>query len=84
MIVDGIIEAVWGIARVIFDNLPSFGFSDILKSDALETMLEIISSVCYFFPMQALWNVFSVIVGLMFLRAAISFLRTLWGILPVV
>jgi hypothetical protein len=78
MIIEGIIDAVISVILSLFpeSSTVSFDFS------ALGSVVDFFRMVAYLLPMGTVSFVVTVIVALQVYRVAVSFFKTLWGVLP--
>lgn len=75
------------IAIALFSALfviPTVSFPTELYAQYVDVIFGILEGVCYFLPMPTVFVLFAITVGLMAWRLAVSLLRTIWDILPIV
>lgn len=63
--------------------MPDIDFSGIFSHPGVETFIDILCAVSYFFPWNTVLTIVGIIAGFQTLRLIIAFLKALWGILPV-
>ena len=76
---------VCGVVFSILALMPDVdAISVALESNAglLDSFADYIQCACYLLPMGTVNTIIVVICGLMVLRLVVSFLKTLWGVLP--
>ena len=75
----------------MFDNLiietinflPDIDLSGVFSHPGVETFIDILCAVSYFFPWNTVLIIVGIIAGFQTLRLIIAFLKALWDILPV-
>lgn len=78
---------VIGVVAGLFSFLPS---SDVVataiesNTGLLTSFSDFIRCACYLLPMRTVVAIITILVSLMVLRLVIAFLKTLWGVLPLV
>lgn len=74
-IIFGIISRFLGLIPIV--NWPSMGGS-------YSTAISIVSSVLYLLPVGAISSIITLIIGFTIFRIVISFIKTIWDLLPIV
>lgn len=80
MILEGIFNVIFAMFDGVVSILPDFSGIDL---GFLDTALSVISGVCYFLPMGTVGAIFAILVSLMAFRIAVSLIKTLWELLPI-
>lgn len=73
MITETFIDMGFNVAKLFFTFLPSFEWS--VDSSMWSAAKSILDGVCYFLPLSAITSIVSLVVGLVFVRTAIGFIR---------
>lgn len=84
MIGEFLLDIVFSIVTVILDY---FRIGDIVwdvTSEAMAPFMEIVRSICYFFPVGTLASIVGLVVAFSIFRAVIRLITTIWDILPLV
>lgn len=82
MITDVIISLVLKIASPLLALLKPI--SIVVNSEYVSVVLEWVTAILYFFPIDTVNTILALICTTWLIRVVISFLRTIWGILPFV
>lgn len=82
MLFELIIAVVMGFMDFIFFLLPDFSFAGL--DGAISYFFDVLSSVCYFLPMDTVGAIFSIVYSLFIFRLTISAIMSLWRLLPFV
>ena len=64
-------------------KLPYLDLSGIFDMPGVDTVIDILSIISYFFPWQSVLGIVSILVSLQTIRLVVAFLKALWGILPI-
>ena len=80
MISEFFLNIVFGIVSGFFALLPDFSWS--VETSAFSYFMSILKVAGYMFPWGTVVAIASLIVGLSIFRVAISFIRTVWDLLP--
>lgn len=73
MITEKLIDMGFNVAKLFFTFLPDFEWS--VNSSMWSAAKSILDGVCYFLPLPAITSLVSLIMGLVFVRSAIGFIR---------
>ena len=80
MIPEAIIDVFYNILVGLLEFLPDVSWS--VDGSVYSTFLGFISVILYFFPMNTVFTIFSIVVTLMVFRIFISLIKTLWDLIP--
>ena len=80
MIPGGMLKLILFFVTPIVEKLPIVSFS----MDGLSVVLSWVNGVLYFLPMETVNLILGLFFATMIIRLVVSFLKTLWGILPLV
>lgn len=80
MITEGILNLFFSILSAMFSMLPDISWS--VESGLFASFLDFIRLAGYFFPMGTVVTIISLIFAFTMFRIIISFIKTLWGLLP--
>lgn len=67
----------------VVSKLPYLDLSGIFDQPGVQTVIDILSAVSYFFPWGSVLGIVGIICSLQTVRVVVAFLKALWGILPV-
>lgn len=82
MIFTGVINFILLIVNNALDVIPVIDIA--FNMEYFEGFLGFINFCTYLFPCYALWPLLYIVISLTVFRIIIAFLKTLWGILPIV
>lgn len=82
MIGEALIDMVFTIISGFFNLMPDIQWNP--DGAAVSFISDCCASVCYLLPMQAVTSIVSVVVTFTLFKALISFVKTLWDLLPIV
>lgn len=80
MITGGILKLLLFIVTPIIEKLPLVSFS----MDGLSIVLSWVNGILYFLPIGTVNLILGLFFATMIIRLVIAFLKTLWGVLPLV
>lgn len=83
MVGEFLLNIVFGIVTSI---LNSFSLGDItwdVASDQLSPFMSLVSTVCYFLPIDTISTIVGLIVAFAIFRAVIRLIVTIWDLLPI-
>lgn len=81
MIIEWLVEVALSLFDLLMSIIPDMNLSGV--DTAIAYFFDILSGVCYFFPMGTVSAIFSIVYSLFILRLLIAILKTIWGIIPV-
>lgn len=81
MLTTAIISAIWSFAGPLIDRIPDV---EMETAGYLDGFGDYLAFACYMLPMPTVISIVQLTIGLYMLRIVVSFLRTLWGALPIV
>lgn len=64
-------------------KLPYLDLSGIFDQPGVQTVIDILSVISYFFPWTSVLAIVGIMCSLQTIRLIVAFLKALWGILPV-
>lgn len=64
-------------------KLPYLDLSSIFYQPGVDTVIDLLSVVSYFFPWKSVLAIVGIMCSLQTIRLIVAFLKALWGILPV-
>lgn len=80
MITEFFIDCGFGILDGLFSLLPEIEWN--VNTTAFEYAGDILDMICYLLPIGSITAVITLILGIAFLRIAISFIRAVVGMIP--
>lgn len=66
------------------DKLPSLDLGGIFSKPGVQSVIDILSVISYFFPWDTVLAIVAIICAFQTIRIIVAFLKALWGILPIV
>ena len=82
MLITGVLNVIWGIVEPILNRMPSVQIN--YEGIASTTVFQYIRAGLYFFPMQTVLKIGTIVLALWVFRIIIAFLKALWDALPIV
>lgn len=82
MITDVVISLVLRIVAPIVSLLKPINI--VVQSEYIDYVFEVVGGVLYFLPVGTINTILAITLATWIIRIVISFLRALWGILPLV
>lgn len=82
MITEGLINIFFGIVSGIFTLLPEVSWS--VDTSAFEYFLSILKVAGYVFPWSTVVAIALIVFSISIFRIVISFVKTIWDLLPIV
>lgn len=82
MVSEFFINLVWVIIKPLIDLMPAIELN--VSSESLRFFLDACSAVSYLLPMTDIMIMIGIIVSITMLRVVISFIKTIWELLPLV
>ena len=67
----------------VVGKLPYLDLSGIFDQPGVQTVIDILSVISYFFPWDTVLAIVGIMIGLHSIRVVVAFLKALWDILPV-
>lgn len=89
MVTQGIIELLLKLATPILSLLPNFSIATVqtvsanIAGSGWSLFIDFVHMALYFFPIDTLVTILDIMFVLMIVRCVIAFLKTLWGVLPI-
>lgn len=80
MIGEFLLDIIFGVVSGFLALLPDFTWS--VETSAFEYFMSILKFAGYIFPWSTVVAIVSIIIGLSIFRIVISFIKTIWGLLP--
>lgn len=80
MIIDFLINGVFGIAEGFLSAIPVFNME--FDFSVLNSFLEVVGMLLWFFPFDKVSGIFAIIIMLQTWRITVSIFKTLWNVLP--
>lgn len=80
MITEFFIDCGFGILDGLFSLLPEIEWN--VNTTAFDYAGDILDMICYLLPIGTITAIITLILGIAFLRIAISFIRTVVGMIP--
>ena len=74
---------VVGYVAPIVSKLPYLDLSGIFDQPGVQTVIDILSVISYFFPWTTVLAIVGIMCSLQTIRVVVAFLKALWGIIPV-
>lgn len=84
MIVEAFLILVLGPLQPILNLLPSVPVDTFTEVEGLRLFMDWVRLAAYFFPFGTLFKIAGTILSIYIFRIAISFIKNLWAMLPVV
>lgn len=82
MITTAVVNVIWGIVQPILNRVPDISIN--YEGIANSTVYQWIRAGLYFFPMDTVKTILTIIIALWVLRVVIALLKSLWSALPIV
>lgn len=82
MLTTGILALLMSVFTPLVNQLPDLS-ADWVSSVGADTFLEWVSLAGYMLPFDTFFSIFGVIFALQVFRIVVSFLKNLWGVLPI-
>lgn len=82
MVTEGIIDLVFRIVEGLLSLLPDISWD--VDGTVFDIFFDVLEMVCYLLPMGTVLSIFLIVVGLTMFRVVISFIKTIWDLLPLV
>lgn len=82
MISEFLINIVWLIVKPLIDLLPNLEM--VVEYSSFAVFLDIVSAVCYLLPMSDIVVMVGIVIAITVMRIVISFIKTIWELLPLV
>lgn len=82
MIFNPVLRLLWAIVSPILAKIPSVNIN--YDGVVTSSVYQYIRAALYFFPMQTVVNILSIVLALWVLRVIIALLHSLWASLPIV
>lgn len=73
---------VYGFVKIMLSFLPDIEWT--VNENALGTFMEYVRLACYLLPMDTITTIVSLIFTIIIIRIVISFIKTIWELLPLV
>lgn len=67
----------------LIQKIPYVDLSGVFDIPGVQTFIDILSVISYFFPWGTVLSIVGIIIGFQTLRLIVAFLKTLWGVLPI-
>lgn len=82
MVFDAVIRLLWNFASPLIAKIPSvqINYDGISNS----TIFQYVRAGLYFFPMDTVTQILTIVIALWVLRIVIAFLHSLWSSLPII
>ena len=80
MITEGIFSIVFTLLSGLLSMLPNVEL--VVSADMFTKFFEIIQVVCYLFPVDTVITIVGIIIALNVFRIVVSFIKTLWQLIP--
>lgn len=82
MIFNPVLRLLWGIVSPILAKIPSVNIN--YDGVVASSVYQYIRAALYFFPMQTVFSILSIVLALWVLRVVIALLHSLWASLPII
>lgn len=82
MIVEFFMNIVFNIVESVLSILPAFDWN--VNSAFFQGFLDVLRLACYMLPMGSIVTMISIVVFLTLFRIAVSLIKTIWELLPLV
>ena len=82
MIFNPVLRLLWGIVSPILAKIPSVNIN--YDGVVTSSVYQYIRAALYFFPMQTVLSILSIVLALWVLRVVIALLHSLWASLPII
>lgn len=80
MITEFFLNLIFNIVSGFFDLLPDFSWS--VDTSAFQYFLSILKIAGYVFPWDTVVSICGVIISISIFRVVVSFIKTIWSLLP--
>lgn len=80
MIVQGILDILFGVITIVLGMLPITSFAFDLSS--LGVFFDIITSVNYVIPLSTALQILFIVIGLQVFRIVVALVKLLWDVIP--
>lgn len=67
----------------VIEKMPYIDLSGVFAIPGVQTFVDILSVISYFFPWDTVLAIVGIIIGFQTLRLIIAFFKSLWGVLPI-
>ena len=81
MVVEGLLNVVFGLINLLLMPLNVVNF--VVNAISLEPVVEFINMAMYLIPFKELMPIFVFFVSMMIFRVVVSFIKTIWDLLPI-
>ena len=68
----------------VVNLIPEINLTNIFSHPGVQTFIDILCAVSYFFPWDTVITIVTLIAGLQAFRLVVAFFKALWGVIPVV
>lgn len=82
MITESVLSAIFGFVSGILSRLPEINF--VIPERVIVSASQYWAAACYILPMGTIKAILFILIGLQFFRIAVSLIKTIWALLPVV
>lgn len=82
MIIETMLDIVFRIVEGVLSILPNFSWS--VENSFFSSALDLLRVACYLLPMGTVVSIITIINLLLIFRIAISIIKTIWELLPLV
>lgn len=80
MILEFVFNCLFRVLYTIIGVFPDVNWS--VSKNVIDTVSGIIRTSCYFFPMDTVVAILAIIIWVNMFKIGVSFLKTLWDIIP--
>lgn len=81
MVVEALLSVVFGVINLLLMPLSVVNF--VVNAISLEPVVEFINMAMYLIPFKELMPIFVFFVSMMIFRVVVSFIKTIWDLLPI-
>ena len=82
MVTEFLLNIVWFILKPLLDLLPTVEIN--IASDTFNIFYNAVEAVCYLLPMSDIIIMVGIVFSITVFRIIVSFIRTIWELLPMV
>ena len=82
MIGELMFNIVFGIVKTLLSALPDFNLD--FDTSIVSVFVDYVKMACYLLPMNTIATIVSLIFTIIIVRVVISFIKTIWELLPLV
>lgn len=82
MIFEGIFNIVFSVLQVLLSFLPDISWD--VNNTVFDVFFDVLHMACYLLPVTTIIHIFSIILVITNFRIAVSFVKTVWSLLPFV